>query len=253
MQHPKNFLNRWVLWCNVLCVGTFFLMPLVAQAASLEIDPVRIDLTPRQQTAAITIRNGSDQPVTIEIKPVAWSQVNSKDVNTPTKELLVSPPIVTIAPKRSQIVRVALRRQADATQELSYRINLQEVPAAPAPGVTGIQVALRIGLPVFVASKSGKSAPAMVWSVAREADDKLKVTLLNTGNAHVQVSDVSLLIPVSNAVVAREQGSRYVLAGQSQEWRLKPTATEQLSFARLRLKAATDAGDEDQDIPLDRP
>jgi len=113
-------------------------------AAGWEIDPVRIDLSPEQQTAAITLKNGSDQPTSIQIQAVAWSQTEGKDVYIPTKELLVSPPIVTIAPKAEQIIRVALRRQADATNELTYRINLQELPVKPAPGFTGVQVSLRI-------------------------------------------------------------------------------------------------------------
>jgi fimbrial chaperone protein len=228
------------------------LLPLLAQAASLEIDPVRIDLTPAQQTVAITIRNSSDQPTTIEIKPVAWSQVDSKDVNTATKELLVSPPIVTIPAHGSQVVRAALRRQADPSKELTYRINLQEIPPAPAPGATGVQVALRIGLPVFVKSKNAKSAPKMEWSVLRKTDGNLAVTLHNPGSAHIQVSDFSLLMPGSNALVASEQGSSYVLAGQSREWNLKPAAPEAMTVARLRLKVFTDAGDADQELPLDR-
>jgi fimbrial chaperone protein len=227
-------------------------MPLLANAASLEIDPVRVDLSPKQQTAAITIRNSSDQPTTIEIKPVAWSQVDSKDVNSATKELLVSPPIATIPAHGSQIVRVALRRPADATKELAYRINLQEVPPAQAPGVTGVQVALRVGLPVFVQSKNGKSAPKMEWSVLRKTDGNLTVALHNPGNAHIQVSDFSLVTPGSNELVAQEQGSSYVLAGQSREWNLKPVAVEKVSLARLRLKVSTDAGDADQELPLDR-
>ena len=251
MRSQKNLAKHGLRWCNALGVATI-LMPWVVQAASLEIDPVRVDLTPRQQTAAITIRNSSDEPITIEIKPVVWSQLDFKDVNSPTKELLVSPPIVTIPAKRTQIVRMALRREPDATQELSYRINLQEVPAAPVPGVTGVQVALRIGLPVFVTSKGGKSSPLMVWSLRREAGGQVVVKLQNQGTAHVQVSKVSLFNPGSNAVVAREAGSRYALAGQSQEWRLTPTSAGNPSFVSLRLKADTNAGDVDQDIPLDQ-
>jgi fimbrial chaperone protein len=251
MTHPKNPPNRSALRGAALGAAAL-LFPLLANAASLEIDPVRIDLTPKQQTAVITIRNSSDQPTTIEIKPVAWSQVDSKDVNTETKELLVSPPIVTIPAHGSQIVRAALRRQPDPTRELAYRINLQEVPPVAAPGVTGVQVALRIGLPVFVKSKNSKSAPKMEWSVLRKADGDMAVVLHNPGTAHIQVSDFSLLIPGSNTLVASEQGSSYVLAGQTREWNLKPIAPENMSVARLRLKVFTDAGDADQELPLDR-
>jgi fimbrial chaperone protein len=220
-------------------------------AANLEIDPVRIELSPQQKSATITIRNSSDQPTTIEIKPVTWSQVGPNDVYEPTRELLVSPPVFTIPPHGEQIVRAALRRQADLSRELTYRINLQELPAPPAAGATGVQVALRIGLPVFVQSKGGKATPKMEWNVARKPDGNLMVGLRNPGNAHIQIMDFSLLNPGSNGVVAETQVSSYVLAGQSRAWDLKPSPTEKIIGARLRLKVFTDAGDTDKELPLD--
>lgn len=233
----------------VLCTAVAVL-PWAAMAANLEIDPVRIELSPQQKSATITIRNNSDQPTTLEIKPVTWSQVGSRDVYEPTRELLVSPPVFTIPPNGAQIVRAALRRQADPAMELTYRINLQELPAPLATGGTGVQVALRIGLPVFVQPKGSKAVPKMEWNVARKPDGNLMVGLRNPGNAHIQVTDFSLLNPGSNGVVAETQGSTYVLAGQSREWNLQPSATEKITGARLRLKAFTDAGDADKELPV---
>jgi fimbrial chaperone protein len=225
--------------------------PWFAAAASLEIDPVRIELSPKQQTVAITIRNSSDQPTTLEIKPVAWTQVDAKDIYTPTRELLVSPPLVTIPAHGEQVIRAALRRKADPSKELSYRINLQELPPAPLAGATGVQVALRIGLPVFVKPTSGKATPKMEWKLMHQSDGSLKVGFRNAGNAHIQISDFSLHNPGSNGVIAEEQGSSYILAGQAREWDLKTNPAEKIAGNRLRLKAFTDAGDADKELPLE--
>ncbi len=164
-----------------------------------EIDPVRVELFPEQQTAAVTIRNGSDQPTSIQIQAVEWTQIDGKDVYTPTKDLLVSPPIVTIAPKSEQIVRVALRRETDLTSELTYRINLQELPPPPNPDFMGVQVALRISLPVFVQSHKGEAAPKTSWKISRMPNNFLKVQVNNHGTAHIQVSDFSLYVPGGEA------------------------------------------------------
>jgi len=235
---------------TALCAAAL-LTPWFAAAASLEIAPVRIELSPQQQTVAITIRNSSDQPTTLEIKPVAWAQVDAKDVYTPTRELLISPPLVTIPAHGEQVIRAALRRKADPTKELTYRINLQELPAAPAPGATGVQVALRIGLPVFVKPASGKAAPKMEWKLMHQSDGSLKVGFRNPGNAHIQISDFSLLNPGRSGVIAEEQSSSYVLAGQAREWHLKTNPAEKIAGNRLRLKAFTDAGDADKELPLE--
>lgn len=229
------------------------LIPALAGAANLSIDPIRIELSPEQQTAAINVRNDSDQPTSIQMQAVAWSQLDGKDIYTPTRELLVSPPIVTIAPKSEQVIRAALRRKADVANELTYRIYLQELPSQPQPGFTGLQLALRIGLPVFVKPQTGKATPKMVWSIARAPDNNLKITLQNQGNAHVQVSDFALYIPGGDKPIAGESGSNYVLAGQRASWLVKTDLSEKITGGRLRLKAYTDVGNVDTELPLGTP
>ena len=161
--------------------------------------------------------------------------------------------MVTIAANSEQIIRAALRRPADAANELTYRINLQELPVQPAPGFTGLQVALRIGLPAFVKPKTSKASPKMLWSVARMPGNMLKVELHNQGNAHVQVSDFALYIPGEDRALVNESGSSYVLAGQAHEWLLKTGSSEKVSGERLHLKAYTDAGNVDTELALDKP
>jgi fimbrial chaperone protein len=224
-----------------------------AAAAQWDIDPVRVDLSPAQETAVITIKNDSEQPTSIQIQAVAWSQAGGVDAYTPTRELIVTPPIVTIAAKSEQVVRVALRRPADAINELAYRINLQELPGKPESGFVGVQVALRIGLPVFVQPQKGETAPKLSWNISRMPGNTLKVALKNQGNAHIQVSDFALYAPGGAQPITGDAASRYVLAGQSHEWLLKTSALEKMPADRLRLKAYTDATDVDTELVLDRP
>jgi fimbrial chaperone protein len=238
--------------CAVCCTAAL-LIPELAGAADWEIDPVRIELSPEQQTAAITLKNASDQPSSIQIQVVAWSQLDGKDVYTESRELLVSPPIVTIPAKGEQVIRAALRRPADSSNELSYRINLQELTPPPTPGFTGVQVAMRVGLPVFVQPQNGKAAPKMVWNVVRMPDNSLKVGLKNQGNAHVHITDFYLYLPGSDKEIAGKSGSRYIMAGQTHEWLLKLATMEKISSGRLHLKAYTDAGDIDTDLVLGKP
>ena len=88
------------------------------------IDPMRVDVSKQSPTAGLMVRNGADDALSLQVQVFAWIRLDGKDVYTPTRDLLVSPPIVTIAPKSEQIIRAALRRPADATQELAYRIYL---------------------------------------------------------------------------------------------------------------------------------
>ncbi len=235
-----------------LCVFAL-LSPPLAEATSWAIDPVRIELSPELQTAVINVKNGTDLPTSIQIQVVAWSQLNGKDIYTPTRELLVSPPIITIAPNGEQIIRTALRRQVDTTNELAYRINLLELPPQPTAGFMGLQVALRIGLPVFVKPQNAKMAPKMAWSVSLMPDNNLRLGLQNEGNAHVQVSDFALYIAGNDQPIAGESGSSYVLAGQTREWLLKTSLLKLIPGGRLHLIAYTDAGHVDMELVLALP
>ena len=239
------------LMCALLPLA--LLAPGLAGAANWEIDPVRIELSPAQQTAAITLKNTSEQPTSVQIQVVEWSQLDGKDVYTSSRELLVSPPIVNIPAGGEQVIRAALRRSADASKELSYRIHLQELPPPPAPGFTGVQVALRIGLPVFVQAQTGTAAPKMAWSLQRMPNDQIKVVLKNQGNAHVQVTDFTLYAPGADSALASESGSKYVMAGQSHEWLLKTPPALKTADGQFRLKAITDAGDVDAQLVLGQP
>jgi fimbrial chaperone protein len=234
------------------CVAAPF-YPGLANAAGWEIDPVRIELSTQQQTAALSVKNTTNQSTSIQIQAVTWSQRDGKDVYAPTKELLVSPPIVTIAPKSEQIVRVALRRDADAAKELTYRLNMQEIPPKQSANFTGVKVALRVTLPVFVQSQKGGAKPKMDWEFLRMPNEQFKVTLLNTGNAHVQISDFALYAPGNGKAIAGESGSSYVLEGQTHEWMVKSNSLDNVSNDHLRFTAFTDANNIDTEIVLRKP
>jgi fimbrial chaperone protein len=81
--------------------------------------------------AVLTVHNEEDTPVLVQATVLAWQQVNGEDQLDATRDLLVTPPVFTLAPKSDQVLRVALRGQASAERELDYRLLLAEVPGPP--------------------------------------------------------------------------------------------------------------------------
>src|SRR5215469_11000812 len=123
-----------------------------AAASSISVAPIRVELSGTKRTAVLTVRNADDAPVVVQARPVAWSQRDGEDQLDDTHDLVVTPPLFTVPGKGQQVLRVALLRDADATRELDYRLVLSEVPSSVTPDITGLRVALRITLPVFVAA-----------------------------------------------------------------------------------------------------
>jgi fimbrial chaperone protein len=224
-----------------------------ADAGSFMVDPTRIELAPHQLSATLVIRNDDKEPVVIQVEPRAWSQKDGEDVYAPTRELLVTPPIITIPAGAEQILRIALRRPLDPQTEIPYRIYLLEVPPPPQAGFRGLQVALRISIPVF-ARPGDAAAPRAEWKVAYGArEHALRVVLANAGNAHLQVQEFMLFAPGSNTPSAIRQTAAYVLPGQSRDWLIKLDPSVRVDGPRLRLKAVTDAGGLDKELDLDKP
>lgn len=221
-----------------------------ANAGSFQVNPIRIDLTKGINNAVVTVRNDGEEPVVVQSSVLAWTQEGGKDVYVPTSEALITPPIMTIAPGAEQIVRVGLRRPPDPRSEVAFRVFLQEVPPPPKPGFTGLQVALRVGIPMFVAP-AAPGARRLDWSAAIGADGSIQLAAQNAGNAHVQVTDLELRLPDASESIAHESTLAYVLAGQRRQWTL-PAPPRVKSASELHLKAYTDAGEVDTTVRLDR-
>lgn len=247
---PLQFLTGALRSALLLCAS---LLASNAQAGSFMVDPTRIELGQGQLSATLTIRNDDKEPSVIRVEARAWDQQGEQDTYEVSKEILVTPPIITVPPGGDQIVRIALRRPLDPAKELSYRIFLQEVPPPPRPGFSGLQVALRISLPVFAKPATG-IAPKASWKVAYQPKEHaLRVNLANNGNAHLQLQEFKFSTPGSDAVLALQQTSVYLLPGKTREWTIKLAPKMRVAGDRLRLRASTDAGDMDQELELEKP
>ncbi len=221
--------------------------PSMATAGSFQVNPVRLDLSAKATTAALSVKNTGDEAVVVQVNVEAWSQQDGKDVYAPTKDVLVTPPVLNIPAGAERVVRVGLRRAADRSKELSYRLFLQEVPPPPKPGFQGLVVALRVGLPLFVAPLQAAAAPRITWQALRGPDNKVELQALNEGTGHLQVSELALLDP-ADAAVASYAGLTYILPEQRRSWTLPLIAP--LDASRVRVKAVTDAGNLTAEINL---
>jgi fimbrial chaperone protein len=202
----------------VIAAGLVALFALrVAGAGQFTIAPLRMDFAAATTTAALTVRNEEAAPVVVQAQGLAWSQEGGQDTLVPSRDLLISPAVFTMPPGGSQLVRVALRREPDPSRELSYRITLQEVPQPAAPGFTGLQVALRLSVPIFVAP-TAPAAPGLVWSSTVGPDGRMSVIARNDGTAHARISRFSVKTQDGSATLLEQPGLAYVLPGASRQW-----------------------------------
>ncbi len=182
----------------------------------------------------------------VEVRVVKWSQDNGADQLDDTRELLVTPPVLQIPGKGEQIIRVALRREPDTTRETTYRVIFQEVPQAAASDFTGLRVALRLSVPIFVEPAHGKATADVAWDARWLPSGELEVAATNNGSAHLQVIDFDLQLPGPGAVV-RGITAKYVLSGSRAVWTLSPPPDVQKEGA-ISIHGHSDQGDFTADV-----
>ena len=222
-----------------------------ANAANFTVTPVRVELSSMQRSVALTVRNDtSDEPVVVQLSTVAWSQKEGEDVYAPTTDVIATPPIFTLAPGATQVVRVGLRHPQAAEHEVSYRLYMREVPPAPKPGFAGVRIALEMDLPIF-AKPQTSIAPKLHWKMGpRQANGAVGITVHNAGDAHVQLANLVLAAPGAREPVATYPGFVYVLPGETRLLSLKPGGqpASAIEGAGLHLKGYSDAGAIDADV-----
>ena len=203
-----------------------------ASAGTLEVNPVRLDINSGRRTATVTLRNPTDRPVTIRAYSLEWRQADGDDQYSETSAVIVSPPIFTIAPGATQLVRVGLRSPSRAPQ--AYRLIIEEVPDAT-PG-NGIQVALRLNLPLFSALSAGEPA-TLRWSAWREPDGGWTLEAVNGGTGYVRLSHDD-----ARAATGLRLGDTVnlgtVLPGATRRWRIG-SSLDVLDQARFQRIART--------------
>jgi len=217
-----------------------------ASASTFNISPIRAELTNGHRTEALTITNAEDSPVVVQIRVVSWSQKDGAEQLEDTRELLATPPVLQIPANSQQIIRVALRREPDPTQELTYRVILEEVPQAAPENFTGLRVALRLSIPVFVAPAHGKVNAELAWVSRWLPNGQLEVAATNRGNGHLQVTDFEAQFPGS-LMPLRGVTSKYVLPGSRMSWTLTPPADATRQGA-IPIRGHSDQGDFSADV-----
>lgn len=241
----KRITTLIVITSTMLCA---FLFLSAAQAeGSLQISPLRLTLSESTAITTLTVKNRGTTPSLVQLEVLNWTQKNNADVFEPTRDILVSPPVFTIAPGAEQILRAVVRRKADNNTELTYRLFVREVQdqARPAEENT-IKVLLNISIPIFIPANI-KSSPKLLWSAKRINPQKISLKLANNGAQHIQIKSFQLLNADGKKIL--QNTMRYVLPSNTAEWALE--STEQAFQSPLTLQATTDHGELRETITLE--
>lgn len=206
-----------------------------AWAVNFAVNPVIAHLTEQQPVTSFSIKNQDQSPATIELQLFRWQQINGEEKLTPAPELLVTPSIFKLPGNASQIIRVGMRQPVMTEQEHAYRLILKEIPPPPNPGFQGLNVLLRISIPIFVSKNM--ASPNLYWRASVGDSGKLLLGIDNAGAGHTKLLQVRLLGEGQQTSLIKQHV--YVLAGDHLQW---TTDLNAKSGMELELVADTSKG-----------
>jgi fimbrial chaperone protein len=192
-----------LLWGGVL------LGPAPARAADFTVNPIQIFLTGQTRSAILTVQNTSGEPLRFQLNAFAWAQdPTGQMLLTPTSEIIFFPRLLTLAPSEQRIVRVGTSVPGGPI-ERTYRIFVEELPPAQPTAPAGqVRVLARMGIPIFVEARGGRSELRMIPPVQQPG--RLVFGLRNAGTKHA--------IPQAIRVHGQGAGGETLWEGEQEGW-----------------------------------
>ena len=216
-----------------------------ANALSLQISPVSVEIVEPSATAALTLKLQGSDVTRVQIRVFRWTQEDGKDVLVPTTDAVASPPFVTLKPDTNYTVRVVRQTTQPITSEETYRVVIDQLPnqMVATDGVVGMT--MRFSIPAFV-RPNRPTRSNVVWA-ATFAGQMVSLTATNKGDRTAKINDVTLSqekesIPMVDSLTG------YILPGKSKTW-LSSTPVNS-SSGSIKVKAQGEMGPINIDIPL---
>lgn len=214
-------LRSYRVLCSRLAAMASLLATTAVTAAGLSVTPISLEFSSTAPAQALWLSNTGDAPLDAQLRAFAWNQEGGRDRLVPTRDLVLSPPMIALQPGQKQLVRV-IRTAPAGSRESSYRILLDELPD-PAKLQQGLHFVMQFSIPVF-ADTAAAAVPALEWRIAREGD-KLVLITDNKGARRAKVTDIELLDGQGRSLLKHSGLLGYVLAGATSRWPLKLDAT----------------------------
>ena len=224
-------------------LGCFFYtlaLSLPVAAGDFGVSPIRIDLDRSTKTGATSVQNGEADSLRAQLQLFEWTQdATGKDQYQKSEDLLYFPKVMSLNKSEQKLIRVALRLPA-TTQEKTYRLFIEELPAPPPKGSAGTKVtmAVRFGVPVFV-----KPVQENVQGKIEQINlskGVLHFIVHNVGNVHFAIKS---LTASSGADFSKTINGWYLLAGVAREYTIPIPANDCKKLKAIDITVSIDASE----------
>jgi fimbrial chaperone protein len=227
---------------TAIAMTTFFLavpeLP-VACAGSLQVAPVSIEMKAPAGASILMLHNSGKAVVKAQIRVFRWSQTGGQEKLEPATDMVASPPMAAVVPGKDSTIRLVRMAKTPVMAEETYRIIVDELPDPARQKTSGLDLAFRYSIPVFVMpQQAGK--PDLSWSVETRNGATL-ITAVNAGDRRIRIADLMAVTAKGKQVPIANGLAGYVLARSSMSW-VAPGSVQASGNAPVLITAHGDQG-----------
>ena len=172
--------------------------------------PTRAELSATKKIETFTLTNNDKATKLMQVEVYLWQQQDNQNVLTPTKDILVTPPIFKLQSGQYQVVRTFFKPPVTGTLEQSYRVIFKEIAHLDeANKNNAVTVLINMSVPVFI-SKNNKASDQLTAtelsqlktqlsaglsaSVKQTPNQPTSMSIVNNNQTHVQILRASALV-----------------------------------------------------------
>lgn len=201
-------------------VSLFFIIFAVNLYASrLEITPLTLNLTPSDNVKLINIYNLENKKTAWQLHLMRWDQSHMQNTYSPAPELLATPMIFSLLPKKYQLLRVTnTSLHQFPNREVAYRLFIKEIPLPQIPKKNSLkpqlQLLLYVSMPIFI-------EPALIHKKYQYTFTEHQLQIHNSGNIHLLLLGYQLKSKIKECN-KKEKIFAYILPGKTWEKKIQP-------------------------------
>lgn len=202
----------------------------VAAEGQLQAGPALLEIGPEESSTRLLLRNPGPAPIAAQVRVYLWTQIEGEDRLLPGDDLVVSPPILELAPGGEQVVRLVRLGPPANDRDRNYRVVVDELPGNDRAGGSRVDLRMRYVIPAFVRAADARS-PLLTCRIESEGT---RLACENAGGRAAQLGASRLLDGRGETVFLSDGLFGYVLPASRREWVLPPDRPA-LDGSTLRL------------------
>lgn len=208
-----------------VCLLVVTLVGGYAKAGGLQISPVTLTLDSSQNAGIIWLSNEGDSLLNAQVRVYHWKQSRYDNRLAPSQGLVISPPMLALAPGEKQLVRVIRTDSVTGSIEDAYRLSIDELPPAEVQK-NKLQFLVHYSVPIFIQPAPQTDVSAELrWKVLRINDSNL-LEVNNQGNGHAQLSAATFITVNGKRKEISSGLLGYVLPGSTMRWIIPTSAND---------------------------